>query len=71
MNEPEKTIETPEREGDCSPAICSPYEVLGWAIAECCAILDKGDDPRQVNMGDFIERYENDFRANVERDDSE
>ena len=65
MNEPEKTIETPEREGDCSPAICSPYEVLGWAIAECCAILDKGDDPRQVNGGDFIERYENDFRANA------
>jgi hypothetical protein len=25
MREPETTIETPEREGDCSPAICSQF----------------------------------------------
>jgi hypothetical protein len=42
-------------------ASANPYEVLGWAIAYCCAKLDQGEDPRKNEMPKIIEEFERDF----------
>lgn len=36
-------------------------EAIGWAYADCCATLDKGNDPRQTDMADVIDRAEKDL----------
>ena len=32
------------------------YQALGWAHAECCTILDKGDDPRLTDIPGMVDR---------------
>lgn len=32
------------------------YEGLGWMHAECCAALDRGEDPRNFEVGDMVKR---------------
>ncbi|MCK7542921.1 hypothetical protein MLC59_01890 [Marinobacter bryozoorum] len=32
------------------------YEGLGWMHAECCAALDRGEDPRAFEVGDMVKR---------------
>jgi len=36
-------------------------EALGWAYADCCAALDRGEDPRKTEMPDVLERARNDL----------
>lgn len=48
-------------EADRSSSACSPYEVLGWAHAEFCSAVDRGEDIRQMNVPDLIERFEADM----------
>lgn len=31
-------------------------EALVWMLAECCVLLDKGDDPRKMEIPDMLER---------------
>ena len=37
-------------------------EAIGWAYADCCVTLDKGDDPRNTLMPDVIKRAEKDLK---------
>ena len=32
------------------------YEAMGWMHAECCAALDRGEDPRQMEVPGMLER---------------
>lgn len=32
------------------------FQVIGWTWADCCASLDRGEDPRKANVPDIIER---------------
>lgn len=32
------------------------YEAIGWCHAFCCAALDEGKDPRQINLAEIIEK---------------
>lgn len=34
---------------------------VGWAYADCCVTLDKGEDPHHVHMPDVLGRMEKDF----------
>ena len=34
-------------------------EALGWAHADACCTLDRGDDPRLSNIPDMLERAKN------------
>ncbi len=36
-------------------------EAIGWAYADCCSSLDSGDDPRQTEMSDVVERAKEDL----------
>lgn len=48
------------------------YEGLGWMHAECCAALDRGEDPRSFEVGAMVERCINDLtktEAERKRDD--
>ena len=38
-------------------------EALGWMLAECCNILDKGEDPREADVPDMIERCRYDLKV--------
>ena len=42
-------------------ATCSPYEVLGWAWTEACSRLDKGEDPRKIEMPAVMAAFHRDF----------
>ena len=44
-------------------------EALGWMLAECCNILDEGEDPREVHVVDMIERCRYDLKMKHEIDD--
>ena len=37
------------------------YEGIGWTYAECCAALDRGEDPRQMEVPAMLERCERDL----------
>ena len=37
-------------------------EAIGWAYADCCADLDKGKDPRKIDMGSVIKRAIRDLK---------
>lgn len=45
---------TPEAEWPAMPD--KFYEGLGWVHAECCAALDRGEDPRTFEVGDMVKR---------------
>lgn len=32
------------------------YEAIGWCYAFCCAALDDGKDPRQIDCAEIIEK---------------
>lgn len=32
------------------------YEAIGWCHAFCCAALDDGKDPRQIDCADIMEK---------------
>lgn len=36
-------------------------EAIGWCHADVCATLDRGDDPRTVDVPEIIERANNDL----------
>lgn len=36
-------------------------EVLGWAIADACTAIDKGGDPRLMNVPDIFDRMKKDL----------
>lgn len=49
------------------------YEGLGWMHAECCAAIDRGDDPRGFEVGSMVERCIKDLTkstAERKRDDA-
>ena len=37
------------------------FEVLGWMHAECCVLLDNGEDPRREDISEMIDRFKKDF----------
>lgn len=37
------------------------YQALGWAHSYFCTMLDESEDPRQVEVGEFVEKAEKDF----------
>lgn len=37
------------------------YEALGWMHAECCAALDRGEDPRNFEIPEMVRRCERDL----------
>ena len=37
-------------------------EALGWAHVDACIALDKGDDPRLLNVPQILERARNDLQ---------
>lgn len=37
---------------------CNAYELLGWAHAEFCGMLDRGEDPRRVEVPKIVPRME-------------
>jgi len=39
-------------------------QALGWAIAECCTTLDKGDDPRFHDLSEILSRAIQDLSVN-------
>lgn len=39
--------------------------VLGWAYADCCAALDRGDDPRKAEMPVVLERMTQELSIEV------
>lgn len=38
-------------------------EAIGWAHADACVCLDKGDDPRLKNVPDMLSRATTDFNT--------
>ncbi len=32
------------------------YEAIGWVHAECCAALDRGEDPRDFEVSELVEK---------------
>jgi hypothetical protein len=36
-------------------------EALGWMQAECCGALDRGEDPRQMDIADMLARARRDL----------
>jgi len=36
-------------------------EVLGWAVADACTALDRGEDPRLMNVPDIFDRMKQDL----------
>jgi hypothetical protein len=38
-------------------------EAIGWAYADCCVSLDKGEDPRKNNMPEVLERAKKDLQV--------
>ena len=66
MSELKKTIETPEREGDCSPANCSRWRVselisalesIQKEFGDCSAEFLLGED--DLSLGKIHEGYNN------------
>lgn len=45
------------------------YEALGWMHAECCAALDRGEDPRSLEMPDMIKRCISDLARDSDEAD--
>lgn len=39
------------------------YEALGWMHAECCAALDRGEDPRSFEVPEMVSRCIRDLSA--------
>jgi len=39
------------------------WEAIGWAYADCCVSLDKGEDPRQNEMPEVLARARIDLCA--------
>lgn len=52
---------TPETEWPAMPD--KFYEGLGWMHAECCAALDRGEDPRGFEIGEMVQRCIRDLTA--------
>jgi len=42
------------------------FEAIGWAYADCCAALDRKDDPRKADLADVVKRAEKDLKIGLE-----
>lgn len=45
------------------------YEALGWMHGECCAILDRGGDPRNSDVPEMVSRCTQDLTRDAESND--
>lgn len=46
------------------------YEALGWMYAECCAALDRGEDPSLFEVSDLVRRCIRDLTRDSEEPSS-
>lgn len=54
---PQPAVRHQSEQGGEWPAMSDEfYEGLGWMYAECCAALDRGEDPRTLEVGDMVDR---------------
>ena len=51
-----KAGETPNPDDALPPMPDKFYEALGWMHAECCATLDRGEDPRNTEVSGMVQR---------------
>lgn len=47
---------------DLTPHRIAMMQTLGWCYANVCIMLDKGVDPRSVDMMDVVTQFEKDFK---------
>lgn len=57
---PAATTEAPQREPHGQgPGIF--YTALGWMLSECCEALERGDDPRKLEVPELVHQAEQDL----------